>query len=144
MDEQKGVTWDIEKGWGHSFTKHDGYELIGVTKQKRGWDFPGAHGDEGLLYNWVKYEKKAVSIVMQDTIQSWGVGQDGKLVLESTVNLPDEHVFHNDRSVPYTCWNGTVAQKPCIPPHSDYFHFSGDTKPWLSGPPPDLSNKICI
>ena len=120
--------WDAEKGWGHAMEERDYYELIS-GKKGRHWDFMGAFADEGLLYNWVKYEKKAVSLVMRDNIQNWGIAADGTLALLETL---DFHIF--DGSTTRDCWSNIMSHKPCTAPHSDYIHYAGRLKPWLVPP----------
>ena len=31
-----------------------------------------------------------------------------------------------------------MKTKPCHPPHSEFVHFTGKSKPWLNGPPDDF------
>ena len=72
--------WNETIGWGHVIGDDDYIELLSKQK-KQNWDFYGAFADQGLLYHWVKYEEKSVSIVTKDTVQNWGVGEDGKVRL---------------------------------------------------------------
>jgi hypothetical protein len=84
-----------------------------------------------LLYHWVKYEEKSVSIVFRDSIQNWDIGPNGKVHLEQTLRLD----IFKDVSVKRECWRGVMKQKPCKAPHSDFVHFTGRSKPWLQKPP---------
>jgi alpha-N-acetylglucosamine transferase len=132
--------FDEETGWGHKFQSNETYELINGIKKSR-WDFGGASSDQGLLYSWVRFEKKSVSIVTKDKVKNWGTGPDGKVVLEETLDID---VFTNSglpkqRGRIRECWVENLGHKPCVPPHSDYIHFPGYTKPWMkNGPPYDL------
>ena len=49
-----------------------------------------AHTDQGLLYHWVKYVKKSVSIVTSMyELQNWGTDSNGTLLMENNmVGLP--------------------------------------------------------
>ena len=80
----------------------------------------------------VNESKQSVSIIFKEDIQNWGVGPDGKVVLQETVGidtLPD--VYTSNRH----CWRDLMNHKPCTTPHSDFIHFTGQRKPWLAGPP---------
>lgn len=40
-----------------------------------------------------------------------------------------ESIFGNATKREY-CWRGFMKTKPCHPPHSDFVHFTGKSKPW--------------
>jgi alpha-N-acetylglucosamine transferase len=130
LENEKRGPWDTELGWGRFPGENDEHELLGGRK-RRGWTFPGASDDVGLLYHWVKHEKKTVSIILRNTVQNWVTDTDGNLTLEATLKLTetDQHIFN---AVSRECWVGTLDHKPCRAPYSDYFHFTGNSKPWLS------------
>ena len=126
--------WDTTVGWGHEIEQDDYWQLLNRRQKKTEWDFYGAFADQGLLFHWVKYEQKSVSIVFRKEVEHWGEDNEGKPVLEATSDLS---VFGH--RVERKCWVGTMKLKPCQAPHSDFVHFTGKRKPWLAGPPDDLS-----
>jgi hypothetical protein len=86
--------FDRTVGWGHVFASgdndgnnNDNYELLDHTKYTQ-WAFHGDFADQGLLYQWVKYEEKSVSIIFHDGIQNWGVSSTtAKVVLVARHNV---------------------------------------------------------
>jgi hypothetical protein len=130
--------FDRTVGWGHVFEGHDYYELFNHYKKLTQWAFHGDFADQGLLYQWVKYEEKSVSIVFKDGIQNWGVNAStGELVLETfhRLNVLDTLSNRTKRE----CWNLQLSA-PCQSPFTDYIHFTGTIKPWLGRPPDDWRN----
>jgi hypothetical protein len=87
-----------------------------------------------LLYHWVKYEEKSVSIVFKHSVQNWDVDANGKVHLEKTLGID---VF-SKVSVKRECWKEVMKHNPCVAPHSDFVHFTGKAKPWFRPPPDNL------
>jgi hypothetical protein len=81
----------------------------------------------GLLYQWVKYEEKSVSIISKNSVENWDVDDNGTVYLESTIGLD----IFNEYSMDRVCWN----TRPCKTPFKDFMHFTGRSKPWLVSPP---------
>jgi lipopolysaccharide biosynthesis glycosyltransferase len=126
--------WDTTVGWNHTIDDGDYWQDL-REKKNTTWGFYGAFADQGLLFHWVKYEEKSVSIFFRKTIQNWDVGPDGNVRLEKTMKIDDlMNNVHGSRK----CWSNVMKYKPCVPPHSDFVHFTSRSKPWLRGPPPDL------
>lgn len=131
--------WDNTTGWGHPFEKGEAYDLIYGDKGSN-WAFYGAFADQGLLYHWVKYEEKSVSIILRRAVQNWGVDRDGKLVLEETLSLSTLRIPSRSKDCfrEYTL----LRLKPCTPPHSDFVHFTANKKPWLTGVPANFGRFV--
>lgn len=136
--------FDTKLGWGHEFL-NDTWKLINGKKSQL-WDFHGGFADQGLLYYWVKYVEKSVSVVERQTVFNWGENiTTNDVFLESRIDLVDIE----NRAQPRTCWN-VMRGKACLPPHRDYFHFTGKKKPWLKGtsrlycPSPCVSQLDCL
>ena len=123
--------FDPVEGWGHAIEQGDQWEAIWM--QGRNWTFWSAFADQGLLYHWVKYVKKSVSIVRKFDVQNWGVNANGTFGVETTLVEP----FKN-RTSEYACWKNMKLH--CETLRRDYVHFTGRGKPWISGPPKDFSN----
>ena len=81
----------------------------------------------GLLYHWVKYEEKSVSIIYKHSVENWDVDEQGNPFMEQRLDLDIFKEYNVDR----VCWN----IKPCRTPFKDYMHFTGKSKPWLISPP---------
>lgn len=128
--------WDVSVGWGHVIEAGDRWQFINKRKNQTTWEFYGAFADQGLLFHWVKYDQKSVSIVFRNEVEQWGVDAQGKVTLEKT----DDLKIFGDR-IKHKCWRGLMKMKPCEAPHSDFVHFTGRSKPWLAGPPEDLSEE---
>jgi hypothetical protein len=94
--------------------------------------------DQGLLYHFVKYEQKSVSIFFNEKIQNWDVDSDGKLHLEKTLILTNT-LKKYDRG--FKCWPRSTLGAKCRAPFSDYVHFTGRNKPWKQKPPGVLSKE---
>lgn len=109
--------WDEIVGWGHSMSlEHDDYFEDSRGNKRYLWNFYGAFGDQGLLYHWVRYEMKHVSVVYKHKVLNYGELPDGNTGILETLDLD---IFN--------------------PPHSEFIHFFGQTKPWLAGPPDDMT-----
>jgi hypothetical protein len=138
--------FDRTIGWGHAFTDHhDYYTFIGAGKRMTEWKFHGDFADQGLLYQWVKYEEKSVSIIFKNTVENWAAANDtlsneGDVILEGILELVD--ILDNNPALQILpkrhCWTGTISPRPCRSPHIDYIHFTGVSKPWLKDPPSDF------
>jgi hypothetical protein len=83
---------------------------------------------KGLLYQWVKYEEKSVSIIFRRSVQNWDQHENGTVYLEQTL----DHELFKEHAVDRTCWK---FKMPCKTPFSDFVHFTGRSKPWLVSPP---------
>lgn len=129
--------WDPIVGWGHKFEEPDYWEKITAVRSTR-WDFHGAFVDQGLLYHWVKYEEKSVSIFFNRHIQNWDVDEAGNSHLETTLHLRSTL---SDYSKRITCWKGNMQGGLCRPPFSDYVHYTGVSKPWLREEVPEGLNE---
>jgi hypothetical protein len=124
--------FDRKVGWGHVFEGTDYYEFISHRKAS-GWEFHGDFADQGLLYQWVKYEEKSVSMVFKDGIQNWGINAStGELVLETFNRLNVLNAFSNRGN--RLC---IKSHLPCQSPYTEFIHFTGTSKPWLRGPHAD-------
>ena len=127
--------WDVDVGWGTRMDEPDYYELIKGEIQHK-WDFHCAYADQGLLYHWVKYVKQSMTVVMSDWTENWVPYPNGTMHgKEDIVRLNDLMKY----SEPRECWNRQSTYKSCKPPHSDFMHFTGKKKPWLKGPPANLT-----
>jgi hypothetical protein len=74
-------------GWGHVIKSPDRWRTRYDRKTGTQWDFSAASHDQGLLYHWVKYVKKNVSLFIGNEVENWssqGVDSSDP-VLESTL-----------------------------------------------------------
>ena len=80
-----------------------------------------------MLFHWVKYAEKSVSIIFKHSVENWDVDQNGKIFMEQRFELSIFDDYNLDR----VCWK----IKPCRAPFNDFIHFTGKSKPWLRSPP---------
>lgn len=111
----EGNSFDEIAGWGETMGFWTGYKGNGT-----GWTFIAASGDQGLLWYWVAFVKKQVSVVAPcDDIQNWDVTQDskGKMVVKEILHKP-----FGDHGLNYS-WVQCTGK-----PLSDIYHFMGSVK----------------
>jgi hypothetical protein len=126
--------WDPVLGWGHAFEEDENFETLrGLGSRK--WSFYGSFVDQGLLYHYVRFVERSVSIVIRSEIQNWDMDARGNVHLNETLGLDVFDMVPTTRG----CWNdSTLLFRPCRRPYTDYIHFTGRRKPWLSNPPRDF------
>lgn len=100
----------------------------GTTSNFTSWNWHGAGQDQGMLYHWVRFVKKNVTIVNKSRVQKW---VNGKLVEE----LHDFNI---------TCPNLLLdVERPFrmsyTPVYTDFYHFTGMKKPWMNANWTELS-----
>lgn len=129
-------SFDIVQGWGHAIVPgHDAWETKTGT-QGTNWTFGFAYSDQGLLYHWVKYVQKNVSIRLGNRLQHWTTtSPNGTLYLANTT------IFDQNAFVP-----GQLLHKKdryaCLRWACDWTHFTSDSKPWLLGPPQSILHRL--
>ena len=124
--DQPNATFDERLGWGHVHENGD----VWKSRYREGsnWTFQAVMGDQGLLYYWVKYEKKSFTQIRRRWFDDYGLHENGTVVLESSRRgLLKEH------SKPRAEMKGPCGKYRC-----DFAHFTGRGKPWFSGPPANL------
>jgi hypothetical protein len=87
------------------------------------WDWYGSIADQGLLYYWLKYVKKSVSLIIKHEVEQWEVNGEGVLEREDDLhpNILDQ----------YGCAKDLGSRKLLGPsPYSDFVHLTGRAKPW--------------
>jgi len=128
-DKERQAEFDPVKGWGHEIVPPDEWT---TRRRKPGtrWNFLAADGDQGLLYHWVKYEEKSVSI-SSGNVENWQATTDGQVELVQNVKKPFQSV---NKTRPVPCFYRSCGN----PPRSDFIHFVSDGKPWVKGLPTDL------
>ena len=131
--------FDETQGWGHPFGRYDVWEALGRQSAGQKWDFYAAYVDQGLLYHYVKYARKSVTIIVGEPgnlAQNWHRGPNNTAELENTVASPFEK---------YTCRKAGMRQDEgygshptygnhlkSLHPYSDYTHFYAKYKPWAT------------
>jgi len=80
----RGIPFDTTIGWGIEIGRWDG-----VLKHGYGWTFLAAEGDQGLLYYWVKYVQKKVSVMAgYNRLETWLPLPNGTVHLKSVAEWP--------------------------------------------------------
>lgn len=124
--------FDEKWGWGHIITSPDQWRSR--TEAGTKWNFRFAFADQGLLYYFTKYVKQSVSILYGTAeVENWASVQ-GRVQLENTLSYP----FENSRTLRFT--SGYL----CRQFFCDVAHFSGDGKPWWTGPTRDIAQSVDI
>lgn len=130
--------FDFKDGWGHSFEHGDYWE--GIHKKGNRWKFHASHSDQGLMYYFVKYVRKEVSIAIGDRIQNWKQASVGDLpeiesdthgLLEKYQGRLIRQQFLCDMSQEEALRRDADDNRwTCTPPYNSIAHFMGNTKPW--------------
>jgi lipopolysaccharide biosynthesis glycosyltransferase len=129
--------FDFQNGWGHSFDHGDYWESI--RKKGNRWKFHASHSDQGLMYYFVKYVQKEVSIAIGDRIQNWKKGLGDVPEMESDTHGVLAKYQGNLLRVQYLCdispqeafkRDADDNRWACTPPYNSIAHFMGKTKPW--------------
>jgi hypothetical protein len=122
--------FSYESGWGHNF-REAGDHWEAVRKNGTLWNFHASHSDQGLLYFYLKYVVKDVSLFIGDRIKNWVRDEETVLSIKDLSPLPIAH--QSNCGIP-----GKEDPKlifMCSPLYRDFAHFFGDLKPWQSRPP---------
>ncbi|KAG7354189.1 glycosyl transferase family 8 protein [Nitzschia inconspicua] len=136
--------FDIQRGWGHVISGDD--QWFSTRGQGRKWDFYAAQNDQGLLYYWLKYVTKDVTLLVfrgsQTFIERWGTSEQDNLTMIYKSNDwsrspfsklsclgPDVGAEQWDK-LKYANHPAYQGAKLPYPPFSDFIHFYGPFKPW--------------
>jgi hypothetical protein len=126
---RQGSKFDIVNGWGHAIQPPDQWVSRNGIKRGTNWTFYGAMADQGLLYHWVKYVKKSVSIINQDKVETWGTDNN---TVSGPVRMIKMHsnIFHDGCSSSMPQYKINWGRN--FYPEKDFVHFTGSEKPWLN------------
>ena len=93
----------------------------GNRKNYTTWNWYGADLDQGMLYHWLRYVKRNVTIVIKDRAQRWEMHGNQTTVRESL-------------DFDLTCPNHVqIVGEPAVctyPVARDFIHYTGSKKPW--------------
>lgn len=99
--------------------------------------------DQGLLYHWVKYVKRSVSIVSGEEVDNYGPvnGQERIRIEKTLVNPFDKYTCFPEK------YEDTFGELPTsdarfLAPYRDFVHFLGSKKPWKRNPPPPVASNV--
>eukprot|EP00547_Thalassionema_nitzschioides_P009194 CAMPEP_0194230952 /NCGR_PEP_ID=MMETSP0156-20130528/44674_1 /TAXON_ID=33649 /ORGANISM="Thalassionema nitzschioides, Strain L26-B" /LENGTH=245 /DNA_ID=CAMNT_0038963553 /DNA_START=459 /DNA_END=1193 /DNA_ORIENTATION=- len=100
----------------------------GLEKNYSLWDWHCAKMDQGLLYHWVRFVKKSVTMLKHNRLQIWKKSD--------TANVGSE-VEHEEQNVKSFCPRSNY-KLPLHGPdwmrdssfYQDVYHFTGQKKPW--------------
>lgn len=132
-----GTTFDSVEGWGHVMAEPDSWRSTKYRGQN--WTFQAAHGDQGLLYYWVKYQKKNASLICANHVETWSALPNGTVYLQKRKR---DVLWNTSRPIQVfyqECLRW--AQRTCIAPYDSFVHFTGRDKPWIHKPPRDISEE---
>ena len=141
----KGGKFSKTTGWGgYQIQPPDHWSNRGYFINGTQWTFKGALGCQGLLYYWVKYVKKNVSIINSGSVVSWvetwkpeNDNIDGRVKMSEF--LKGKNIFKDGCHA--TLPRYTVKLRNYLPmaPYKDFFHFTSARKPWLQMPAKDVN-----
>jgi len=113
--------WNETEGWGHIIASDDPWvarkPLTGGTK----WTFFGSYADQGLLYHYTKYMNGRVSLVREDTVEHWDVGDDLSGDAPTLSKMIVNGLF--DKHRPQTCQQNSFKSDKRPTPYQDINHF---------------------
>lgn len=132
----EAAAFNYSLGWGHVMgeTPHDVARMTNHQNVSI-WYWYASNADQGLLYQWMKYETKEVSIIIGDEIEQWGRSEiDGSLEYQGAFPRALDN---------YTCLPPGANQEgryahsvtkhfdpSAWVPYRDFRHFWGKLKPW--------------
>lgn len=146
-DQMEAGIFSEGSGWGHDFLAiGDRWESI--EKSGNTWWFQSAHSEQGLLYYYLKYVKKDVSIVIGDRIQNWVAGNTAMPKMEKEIPHGRDAHFPVPKLTQYNCGildrkQDTDYQHMCLPIYRDFAYFNSADKPWQIGRHPKFGPKDC-
>ena len=126
--------FDKIKGWGTVIPPQDPWFSFQRKLSGHKWSFYAAYSDQGLLYHYVKFIRRSVSIVLGKTVQNFVPGPNGTVVLQNELDGPFGN--YTCRSVPkkggeqYLHHPATDNYLASLPPYGDFAHFYSVFKPW--------------
>lgn len=122
--------WDSVLGWGHVIDSSDEWQMsIEMERQpgdplRTNWSWHGSFADQGFLYHWVKYEKKNVSIITNDKIETYSSIGGEMQELRAYRNNGKFGVINR-----HTHYEFCKRKRA---PMCDFQHFAGSGKPWFN------------
>jgi len=141
--------FNYSKGWGHQMGGIiNGTSMVdkwvGYRQQGTNWKFNGAYTDQGLLYYWLRYVKRSLSLIIDraGVVQNWDYrtipdahyDDDAPMILQESLKTPFSNLTVT--SLPANEYGSCRPGKH--PPASGYVHLTSKKKPWLKGPPKEL------
>jgi signal peptidase I len=136
--------FDTEYGWGHKIEPPDLWETNNPLRNGTEWEFWGAFCEQGYIYYFCKYVAKSCTHILSRKIYNFGPGPNGTTAIEkmwkvgSLQDSPMAPLSKRHYSfLPRNCHKFAGAGRNngypgCVPPWSDFHHFVGSGKPWLS------------
>jgi hypothetical protein len=128
------VLFNESWGWGSPIEPPD-YWIDVRAKRHTQWKFTAAYADQGLLYHWVKYHRKSVSIFFHGRIEEW---------VNGTVHVRKNQFpgcMANSGPNSLLTFLGRRDRRFRSAPSRDFIHFTGNAKPWLAHTvPPDVTH----
>jgi alpha-N-acetylglucosamine transferase len=137
--EEMGYHFNETIGWGHVITPPDYWESFKKNGTK--WNFYGAFTDQGLLYHWMKYVKKNVTLIRGNGVKTWKADGNGNVKMIREQKGTD---IFGDVTRHGTVYQHLQSGMDNTVPYRDFKHFTQLAKPWLKGtakkPPPIVEN----
>ena len=123
----------------------EGWETNYPGKRGHQWTFYAANADQGLLYHYPKFEQQQLTQLLARQIVNFGrdpsSGRTVKTQVWNVTSVWDSPLGRLSKRrykfTPRNCNKHTNQRGKdwpgCVPPYSDFCHFTGGDKPWKSG-----------
>jgi hypothetical protein len=137
------ATFDPMAGWGHQMAANDPW--IGRFRQGNQWDFHGVGVDQGVLYQWLKYQVLGWSHILQNgQVHTWQEVTLGGDHLQDAGRPTKSFKVANNKHIAVVnvsnlewkgCGRGVPAnngkgRRKMKGPFLDLVHYGGKQKPW--------------
>jgi hypothetical protein len=134
---------DKDYGWGHKIEPPDLWETNDPNRNGTEWTFWGSFCDQGYIYYFCKYVSKSCTHILSRKIYNFGPGPNGTTAIEKMwkvaspkdspmATLSKRHYSFFPRSCgKFAGASRNTGYPGCVPPWSDFHHFTGRGKPWM-------------
>ena len=141
--EREGYHFNETLGWGHVMREDDPWECLRGTMSSK-WDFYGSFTDQGLIYYWMKYVRKHVTLINGKTIKTWvpNITAPSNPTPQLIYNIPTIQFFDNQYPLvpkkhpmnvdPNHKSRAFIHNLEMYPPYRDFHHFKEKFKPWIN------------
>lgn len=110
---------NVTNGYGRLLQKDP---AEGLEHNYSEWNWHCADKDQGLLYHWVRFVQGNVTMMKQSRWQRWKHGK----VQETLYDIPSK--CPRRKEFPFPKFGSKWMHPPSF--YSDFFHFTGQKKPW--------------
>lgn len=143
-----GIYFNQVQGWGHQITGDDQWETNNPLLHGSNWTFYAANADQGFAYHYCKYVLKRCTQILSRKVTNFHfpIGSSPNNATNKTMIVQKEWTVSSINQSPffeyskrhYNFQSSKCAKftggSICVPPYSDFSHFTGRSKPWKQTP----------